>query len=453
MLFPVVPSQRLLPSALLLLAFLLALAPSAQAQDQGDGSIYSRFGLGELRSFSSSQVDAIGGEGFAVRSLNYTNFGNPAAWSDQRLTRVAAGAYYQTTDIRNSSGANSRLVGASLNTVQFSLPLLKEKLGVGLSLRPYSRTNYRISSSGDLEVEPDSAIGFETNRQGQGGLQQVTGGFGYRFNEALSVGASIDVIFGTLEHVRRTAFTDRNFAGATRTDGTRLTGVTGTVGALLSLGDVLTQEDVLSVGATFRLPTVLDGEYTRTLGESLNRDTLATSDGTVDLPWKGSLGLAYQPDDRWTIAAGGTYEPWSRFRSEFSGVEGGEGGLPFFGDDLLVDRMRGSLGVELLPAGEDITEPYLHRTAYRLGTYFERGYMRVPEDPDAASRRSEMDINTLALTGGLSLPTMLSGTRLDINLEVGTRGTTQENLVRDVFYSVSLNVNIGEEWFQRRKLR
>ncbi len=64
-----------------------------------------------------------------------------------------------------------------------------------------------------------------------------------------------------------------------------------------------------------------------------------------------------------------------------------------------------------------------------------------------------IDINTLALTGGLSLPAFTPGTRLDINVEVGTRGTTDQNLVRDVFYGVSATLNIGERWFVKRKLR
>ena len=68
-------------------------------------------------------------------------------------------------------------------------------------------------------------------------------------------------------------------------------------------------------------------------------------------------------------------------------------------------------------------------------------------------RTKGIDINTLALTGGLSLPSFVPGTRLDINMEVGARGTTEQNLVRDVFYGVSVILNIGERWFVKRKLR
>jgi hypothetical protein len=101
-------------------------------------------------------------------------------------------------------------------------------------------------------------------------------------------------------------------------------------------------------------------------------------------------------------------------------------------------------GVEFLPAGEDVLDSFFSRTAYRLGGYYERSYVS-PVDGQ--------NINVMAATAGLSLPTMLSGTRIDLNLEVGTRGTTSQNLVRDTFYGISLNVNIGERWFRERKLR
>ncbi len=420
---------------------------TAAAQTQGNGTLYSRFGLGELVSYGSSRAEAMGGGGFALRSFNYTNFSNPASWSDQLLTRAAVGAYYRTLTIRDGSGEAGRLTGASLGSVQFSLPLLSRRLGVGVGLLPYSRTNYRVRSVGELTLGTDSTVTYQIDRAGQGGLQQVVGGFGYRIGDALSVGGAVHFIFGTIEHVRRTSFTGENrglFLPTTRTDGTRLSGVTGTVGILLSLGGVLAEEDLFSLGAAFTLPTTLDGEYAQTLGATLNRDTLGTAQGRVEVPYKARLGLAYRPDERWTIVADGFYAPWSQFESTFGTAVTGD--LPFFGDDLLADRLRASAGVEFIPAGGDLTEPYLRRVASRLGGYFERGYVRVPGLAGA-------NINTLALTGGVSLPTQLFGTHLDINLKVGTRGTANERLVRDVFYGISLNVNFGERWFQRRKLR
>ena len=78
----------------------------AWAQGTGDGSIYSAFGIGELSRFGSSQVEAMGGGGAAMRSVNYSNFSNPASLGDQVLTRISGGVQFQTitfTDGNNSS--------------------------------------------------------------------------------------------------------------------------------------------------------------------------------------------------------------------------------------------------------------------------------------------------------------------------------------------------------------
>ena len=128
------------------------------------------------------------------------------------------------------------------------------------------------------------------------------------------------------------------------------------------------------------------------------------------------------------------YEPWSGFSSSlsFPGFQPG-------GANLFQDRLRVSGGVELLPAGNDQLEPYLRRTAYRLGFYYDQAYVT----PTAGT-----SITSMAATGGLSLPSVFPGTRLDLGIEVGTRGTTDQGLVRDMFYGVSATLNIGERWFE-----
>lgn len=428
----------------LLFAAALSLAPSeARAQTRGDGSTYSRFGLGDLRHFSSAQAQAMGGGGIALRSLNYTGFSNPALWSDQQLTRLSIGGRYRRLNAENEAGQNSILTEGDLQAVQFSFPLLAGELGVGLGFQPFSRVEYRVQNA--PQPLPGDTSSFSIRFEGEGGLQQISGGLGYRIGDALSIGARADVVFGILEDQRRTTFDDPSrFRSTTLVRRTRLAGVTGTAGALLSLSGVLTSDDALSIGATFTLPTRLSGERARTLGENLDRDTLSTEeDGNVDLPLRTAFGLAYKPDARWTIIADGEFAPWSSAQSDFA--------LPGF--NALRDRSRASAGVEFLPAGEDRNESYLQRTAYRLGAYYEQSYVDAATIFSDGASAPDTGINTLAATGGLSLPTPAFGTRIDIGVEVGTRGTADDGLVRELFYGLSLSVNIGERWFQRRRLR
>lgn len=431
-------SRRIL---LLSAMFCLLGVVRVNAQSNPDGSLYSRFGIGELQSFSSSQIEAMGGIAPSMHSLNYLNFSNPGTWSDLVLTRAAAGFTYQNITISDAAENQSRLASGSMNAVHFSFPILERKLGAAIGFVPYSRVSYHVEQPGTLLTTgagPDT-VDYAVNFEGSGGLQQIVGGLGYRFNSNFSVGASVQGFFGIIENGRRTSFLEAGFQQTEVSIETRLTGVSATIGSVYSARQLLNDEDFITVGAAFTLPTTLSGERVRTLGEGLDRDTLGIADeGSVQLPLGVEGGVSYYPGARWIVTAGGKYEPWSRFESDFSFP-----GLDVAGEPLS-DHVRGGAGVEFLPAGSDLLAPFLARVAYRFGFYYDQSYI----SPNPAVR-----INTMALTSGLSIPTMMSGTRIDINLEVGQRGSTDEDLVKDVFYRLSANVNIGERWFQKTKLR
>ena len=433
----------------------LLFGSEAMGQDYGSGTVYSRYGLGELKHFSSSQIEALGGGGTALRSFNYLNARNPASWSDQFFTRAMVGAKYQQLQATDAADNTSQLALGSLNAVQFSFPLLTRELGVGLAFVPYSRVNYQVALDDRIQPDPTApdTADYRIHFEGRGGLQQFSAGLGYRFNNNLSVGASADIIFGIFEDARRTQFITSGFASSNLSTSTRLWGLTGTFGGIFTEGSVLREEDELSIGASLTLPAHLTGKQVNTLGQGLDRDTLTTvQSGSITVPLRTRLGAAYRPGERWLFLADGEYEPWSQFEHDFpqsrrfppSPLRSGSSRAQQY-----ADRLRLSGGLEVVPAGEDQVAPYFARAAYRLGGYYEQLYVK----PFSGSDLTAQDVRTLAVTGGVSLPTLISGTRLDLNLAVGTRGTTEQNLVRDVFYRVSLNVNIGERWFQQRRLR
>lgn len=435
------------------LALLLG-SGSAHAQSNGDGSVYSRFGLGTLQDFSSSQSAAMGRGGFALRSLNYTPTANPALWSDQVFTRLSGGAYYQNIQSTSGEGQSSELAAGTLEALQFSFPIYSRSLGVTLSFQPYTQYNYRTRRSGSLPVQvtPDDVADadYDVNFRGGGGLHRFRGGLGYQVTEALRVGAGLDVLFGIIENQRNTEFGQAPLRNIRLKDATRLSGVGGTIGAHLALADVLSSDDNLSIGGAVTLPATLTGDRVLTLTESQSvaPDTLSVGgqssiDGSVSLPLRSRFGVAYQPNARWTFTADGVFEPWSSFSSTFS-QRGPLSRFPVGGEQTLTDRWRVSLGSEVLPAGSDQFSGYLANVAYRLGAYTEQLYVQ----PDGRT-----NVQMYAVTAGFSLPTSIPGTRIDLNLEAGTRGTTDGTLVRDNFYRVGLHVNFGERWFQERRLR
>ncbi len=448
-------SRGVVWSGVLVGLLLLGSVGPVHAQSNGDGSIYSRFGLGTLQDFSSSQGEALGGGAYALRTLNYNPMGNPALWGDQVFTRLSAGASFHRIAANDGEGPSSRLSSGQIEAFQFSFPLYEQTLGVGLSFQPYSQRNYRTRNQGALDLRvapPDTTnngiaeVPYDVNFRGSGGLHSFRGGLGYRVADFLRVGASVDVLYGVLESERSTEFGNAPIRDVTTVDKARLVGVGGTVGAHLSLNSLFQSDDMFSVGGSLRLPTTLSGTRVLTLAEGspLTADTLSSVDGEVSLPWRSRFGIAYQPNARWTFTADGLYEPWSTFTTSFRQRAPFGRQFPVGGEAALTDRWRASVGTEMVPAAGDQLAGYFANVAYRLGAYTERMYVR----PDG-----ETDLRTYAVTGGMSLPTSLSGTRIDLNLTAGTRGTTAGSLVKDNFYGFSLHVNFGERWFQERRLR
>lgn len=416
-------------------------APDASAQVGGSndyGSIYSRYGLGERTEFSSSQGAMLGRSGVSMRTGVYNDLSNPALWSDQTVTSfTVSGGITGTRSIDSFTSDASRATAGDLFGLQFGIPILPGRLGATVGYRPYSRTNYRAALTGDLIVEDDT-VGYQLNQEGAGGLQQIGGGLGLRLGSVFQVGASADVIFGSTEYLERATFTEPGYVETRRSLGTQYRGVTASIGAAASFRQLASENDGLTLGAALTLPTRLDGDRTLTLGNSLDRDTLTSSiQGSATLPLAARAGLSYQSGGSWLAAVEGLYEPWSQFESTLPvGGFNSSSGL-----NELQDRLRVGGGFQLVPS-QSRNARLFQRSAYRIGGYAEQALYA----PTGAS------VATYALTGGISLPTRLTGARFDLGFELGTRGSTDGVLVRDTFLKGSATINFGERWFVRRRL-
>ncbi|NQV73181.1 hypothetical protein HQ496_08660 [bacterium] len=433
-------SQSFLTFAVLIALLVVGFSNEAVAQSQNDGSIYSRFGLGLRQSFSSSKNQAMGGGGYALNSNQYLNTSNPAAYSDQYLTRFSGGLTYESITASATGAESGRLASGSLSGINFGFPIKAAQTGIGLSFAPYTRVNYRVDVEDQLNSDPDSDIAtpVRTSFKGNGGLQSLSAGIGHRYNSNLHVGASIDVIFGILEDFQQTLFNSASFTDRSVVSSTRLSGVSGVLGFRYVVPNMPSDQGLVVAG-TFHLPTTLKGTRTRALVNSVDRDTLGTStDGTVKLPLGFGLGLAYQPVPKWTIVGDLDFENWSALESDFNFA-----GFDATGSPNTSNRIRVSAGAEFWPAARRPFASWSSRIAYRLGLYTEQSY--ISPDPNEK-------IRTIGVTGGLSLPSLIPGTTIDFNIDVGQRGTTSNGLIQDRYIRFGLNLNFGERWFERPPL-
>ena len=426
-------------SLLLLLLALAASSPTWAQNSNNYGSIYSRFGLGEREDFSSSQAAALGGLGVALRSGQYNGLANPALWADLAFTDFAASAIVRGIETTDGSDATSQGGSGGLGALELGLPLVRGQLGLTIAFRPYSRVNYRAIQDGIFTPDVGSEdVDFTTNFEGEGGLYQLSAGLGARLTSGLRVGASVDGYFGNVSYLQRTTFASESYEETRSARSARLSGVSGTAGFVLTARNLFNEGDGLHFGGAVTLPVGLSGEEVRTLGFSLDRDTISVAqEGEVTLPLVARAGIAFTGRERWTLAADVLYEPWSQFESSFA-----FGGFdPDAGVNELRDRFRISGGFQVVPGGRDRTAGFFARSAYRLGAYTERAFYAP----------TGMGVQTIAVTGGLSFPTLIPTARLDLGIEAGVRGATDGILVRDTFIRGTATINFGERWFVRRR--
>ena len=62
----------------------------------------------------------------------------------------------------------------------------------------------------------------------------------------------------------------------------------------------------------------------------------------------------------------------------------------------------------------------------------------------------EKRINDYGMNFGLGLP--LGFSKIDVGLEVGVRGTTYFNLVRENYFNLSVGLSLSDKWFKKRKI-
>lgn len=422
---------------------------ATNAQLSSDGSVYSRYGLGELNHFQSSQSQAMGGAGVALGMPNYLSASNPANWSNQVFTHFSANYRFQGNRLKDSAENTNTLSSGGVDNVQFGFPLKSQKVGVAFTYQPFSRVGYRVEQTGSLpaslgQTEEKYVVSYE----GAGGIQQLDGGIGFALGKNVRLGASLRAYSGIIESIQRTQFEDENFIPSTNSDVTRIFGVAGNLGALYQKNFGKDNIKMFALGATITTPASLTLRKARTLGDENVVDTLGVLlNGTGTMPGLFSLGVAYRSNEKTTFVADARLDQWSKFESTLAfGGYVPASSCPVNADctfSSFKDTWRISGGIEHLPSGRNFRAPYMQRVAYRFGFYTQPSYF---------TPRTDIQLNRFAITGGMSFPTRRAFNSIDLNFELGSQGTTEQKLVKDTFFKTTLSLNFADQWFQRFKI-
>jgi hypothetical protein len=393
---------------------------------QHGGSVYSRYGVGNIFYIPSDRAFAMGGAGLSVFSDHSINRLNPASWTSINRTRFSAGGLYEGYAIDNGQQS------AYFSIFQFDGALIAvpidRQMGIvfGGGVMPYSRVRYDVTTT-----ESQHDLTYTLQHTGSGGLSRAHAGLSIRIGSDLHLGAQFLYYFGSLDYFMRQAFNTGGLSNAEFTRSIRIHGIGGSVGMLFTgfkqmFG--LRENQRLNIGLVYtptsRLTSTEERFYTFRTGTVTSLDTSLSPDGIFRLPYSIGGGISFQ-SERILLSSDYFFQAWDRYSMT---------------GDVITDARnssRFSLGAEYIPS-RDPGASFFERTSYRLGVFRQGSYVRL---------RGQA-ITENGLTGGVGFQ-VFGDTRLSIGAEYGNRGTTDFGLEKEKFLRLSVALNVGELWFAR----
>ena len=388
------------------------------------GSSYSRLGIGDVAYSFSAYGIGIGGLGVSMANPAFFDIVNPASWNQINKTRFDVNVSYSGSFLSESStnGFNGR---AQFNGLAFAFPV-SDSNGATLvmGLVPYSNVNYNVSQDG---TDLTQASGYyQIVYQGNGGLSKAFIGTSYRLPFDLSLGATLNYYFGSINYIATSTFYNSSASNSNYTRTYNPSGLGSNFGLISP--DI---SGLFHSGAISDLRIGIAAEY---LGQ-LNADTILTStttsrtdtieQGTVKMkvPVRFMAGLSFAIDQKYFFSLDAASQDWSNY--SFNDVQPGD----------LRNATKFSAGFQYRPKQELGTTPW-QQVAWRTGISYEQTQYKV----------DGTGINQYSIAAGLSYPLSPSNT-LDITLLYGSRGSSQPDLIQERFMKINVGLSLGELWF------
>jgi len=424
---------------ILLLGLLACIISSLGAQTD---SPYSRYGYGILRDQAVGPSKGMGGIGYGLRNSQSANPLNPASYSrvDSLTFLFDIGVNVNMGKLNDGNFSENKTSGG-LDYITILVPL-KKGLGLSFGVIPFSSIGYKF---GSIQQEP---ISYVTTFSGTGGLSQIYGGLGYSTPlKGLSIGANASFLFGTLDHTRSLPQIEGT-SSYTSVDYSELSVKSAKFDIGVQYEMPVGKERVLTIGAVYSPKMGMKADYENRHYLLSASSTLVEGDTTnhksvdADLPHTFGAGFTFARTNRWTVGADVTYQKWSD--AKYS---------KYMGDGLEMsnrfnDRWKYAAGGEFMIDPYD--RSYFKRIKFRAGGNYSNSYLNVMNKEGIVDGYNEYGAT---LGFGFPIRDNLGGrvSYINLNFEYKKLKPKKSNMIDEEYFGVSLNVNINELWFFRRK--
>jgi len=377
---------------------------------------------------------AMGGTSTAFSSPYYINPANPASYmAFDTNSFVFDGAFHLRSETLKTIDQSEKTRFGSISNLYFGFPVTKW-WGASAGIMPYSNVGYEVT--GDQVV---TDIGRTVSvYKGSGGLNKAYIGSAFSPVKNLSIGINMAYLFGNIVKERTLTFPDSGAYVNTMIRSTaRLNKVNFDLGLIYRKN--LKEGRYFQVGLTYKPNQTIDGNsekiaYSYVWNTSTNlesvKDTISiekSTKGQVILPAAIGAGFMIGSTNRWLATADINWQKWTEFR--------------YLGSDLkLKNTLKIALGGQFRPAIVEMGK-YYERINYRAGFRFEQSNLEI----------QNTRVNDLGVSFGVGLPMKKSRSTINIAVEVGSQGTTNNGLIKDNYVRFTVGAALQERWFQKRR--
>lgn len=399
-------------------------------------SPYATYGIGDVKYDNTIETASMGGISTAFISdfTSNFNFANPANNTNFELTSIKLEAtnennYFKT----NYNNTKSTKHSTYLSNISLAFPI-SSKVKMGLSYQPYSSKSYDILTNSTT----DDGTAFANRFKGTGTLNTAQVAVSYKISNEFALGARANYYFGNLYDTNEITSpnnselingyeTKNSIKNFNFTLGTSYQHLNTRTDKKLTIGATTTFGNTSNMTTDYKNSTYFYSAVDTKAYETIIEQKSTSSKNL--LPLQASFGVGYGSENQWFVSGQLDYKK-------------GES-ISYFGKTFdFQDTYRISAGGWYLPNYNNFRN-YFSRVVYRYGAFYERGGLKIGNN----------SINKFGISAGVMLPfktssiTRMSG--LELGLELGKRGTLNDNLINQNYINLRIGFNFADKWFRK----
>lgn len=391
-------------------------------------SPYSRYGYGSLDSHTIGASRAMAGVGYALQSGKQINIKNPASYAAiDTLTFLCDFGVSLQIDLMKEGPLKESRTNWSFEYFAMQFPLAKW-LAATMGVIPFSTVGYDYTGS----------ITNGTVRQtGEGSINEAFVGLGAYLFKGFTIGVNANYLFGEITN-SSTSISTIDVTNATIFDNIiDVSDYRIEIGAQYTIP--INKKNRLTLGAVY-IPGknllgkgyISGGNYNTSSGNTtyFQNDTVSLKNG-YSLPAQYGAGLNYTYDERLSVNADFTFQPWSKAKFENS-------------TNYFNDAFQAAVGAEFLP--QIYSNNFFQSIRYRAGVSVGRSYPRIK------SSNGDNSLWETQVTIGAGIPMKRNKSIINFTFGYTNRRTTPTRLVGENEIRISLGLTFNEMWFYKSRL-